>query len=313
MNIRTHTKEQMEGQYACFTRQRQSTDICWTWREVEDGIGIMNYQEVAFQVAEWVRQGNCSIEDYNNKEVKTPDGKTWYVLVVQVVDKTGEMDESNPMGSMSVLLFGIMCSGYTYVFETAELRDAVAKAVQTKTPLPKRTILPRGPNPVFHPICCLCGGFCDCPYGNSVSPLNYDEGTSGRCCNKCLHSDVIPARLVFKKIDAEHLKDFEKRAGIAVAKEETPEEKALRLQAEVEVLTMKPEKKAKELSPKELRKQEEKRQIAEANAFLKAEKKRKEDYLKATGQYKTPEQIKKERDARLKTQCNAMKGSGGRK
>lgn len=259
MNIRTHTKEQMEGQYACFTRQRQSTDICWTWREVEDGIGIMNYQEVAIQVADWVRLGNCSIEDYNNKEVKTPDGKTWYVLVVQVVDKTGEMDESNPMGSMSVLLFGIMCSGYTYVFETAELRDAVAKAVQTKTPLPKRTILPRA------------------------------------------------------EMDAEHLKDFEKRAGIVVAKEETPEEKAVRLQAEVEVLTMKPEKKAKELSPKELRKQEEKRQLAEANALLKAEKKRKEDYAKACGIFKTPEQIKKERDARFKVQCAAMKGSGGRK
>lgn len=316
---RTHTREQMNAEYSHFARSRQPTDICWTWREREQGIGLMNYQEIASQVAEWNQSGDCSIQDYNNKEVKTPDGKTWYVLVLQVLDKaTGEMSEDNPMGSMSLLLFGIMCSGYTYCFETAELRDAVAKAVQTKTPLPKRTTLPRGPNPAFYPICCLCGGFCDCPYGNNVEPLNYDEGTSGVCCDKCFHSDVLPARLLAyeegrKKRDAEHLKGFEKKAGIVLVKEETPEAKALRLQAEVEVLTMKPEKKAKELSPKELRKQEEKRQIAEANAFLKAEKKRKEDYLKATGQYKTPEQIKKERDARFKAQCNAMKGSGSKR
>ena len=305
---RTHTREQMNAEYAVFARERQSTDICWTWREREQGIGLMNYQEIASQVAEWNQSGDCSIQDYNNKEVKTPDGKTWYVLVLQVVDKkTGEFDEdANPMGSMSLLLFGIMCSGYTYCFETAELRDAVAKAVQTKTPLPKRTTLPRGPNPAFVPVCCLCGGFCECAYGNSPFPLPVEEGTSGRCCNKCNQSAVLPAR---RKMDAEHLKGFEKRAGIALVKEETPEEKAVRLQAEAEVLTMKPAKKEKELSPKELRKQEEKRQLAEANAFLKAEKKRKEDYLKSIGQFKTPEQIKKERETRFKDQCKAMKGS----
>lgn len=309
-----HTREQMNADYSHFARSRQPTDICWTWREREQGIGIMNYQEIAHQVAEWNQSGDCSIQDYNNKEVKTPDGKTWYVLVLQVLKATGEMDEeANPMGSMSLLLFGIMCSGYTYVFETAEMRDAVAKAIQTKTPLPKRTTLPRGPNPAFHPICCLCGGFCDCPYGNSVSPLNYDEGTSGVCCNKCLHSDVIPARLIMG-LDAERqTKTFAKKAGITITKEETPEEKAERLQAEVEVLTMKAVKKPKELSPKELRKQEEKQQLAEANAYLKAEKKRKEDYAKACGTFRTPEQIKKERDARFKVQCEAMKGSGSKR
>ena len=311
---RHHTREQMETEYAHFARSRQPTDICWTWREREQGIGIMNYQEIAFQVAEWNQSGDCSIQDYNNKEVKTLDGKTWYVLVLQVLDKaTGEMDEeANPMGSMSLLLFGIMVSGYTYVFETAEIRDAVAKAIQTKTPMPKRTTLPRGPNPAFHPICCFCGGFCDCPYGNSVSPLEYDEGTSGRCCNKCNEVAVLPARLV-NRLDAEHVKTFAKKAGIVVAKEETPEEKALRLQAEVEVLTMKAVKKPKELSPKELRKQEEKRQLAEANAYLKAEKKRKEDYAKACGTFRTPEQLKKEREARFKVQCEAMKGSGSKR
>ena len=310
---RTNTREQMDEEYAIFARQRQPTDICWTWRERQNGIGIMNYQECGHQVAEWNKKGDCIVQDENNNEVQTPDGKTWYVLVLQVIDKkTGEFDEeANPMGSMSLLLFGIMCSGYTYCFETAELRDAVAKAVQTKTPLPKEpNPTPRQPNPAFVPVCCLCGKFCECSYGNNPFPLPVKEGTSGRCCNKCNLFAVLPAR---RKMDAEHLKGFEKRAGIPIAKEETPEEKALRLQAEVEVLTMKPEKKAKELSPKELRKQEEKRQLAEANAFLKAEKKRKEDYLKSIGQFKTPEQIKKERDARFKAQCNAMKGSGSRK
>jgi hypothetical protein len=302
----------MNAEYAVFVRERQSTDIGWTWREREQGIGIMNYQEIAFQVAEWNKSGDCSIQDYNNKTVNGPDGKTWYVLVLQVLDKaTGEFaEDANPMGSMSLLLFGIMCSGYTYCFETADVRDAVAKAVQTKTPMPKRTTLPRTPNLAFHPICCLCGAFCDCPYGNDVSPLYYDEGTSGVCCNKCNQSAVLPARL---KTDTQHVKRFAKKAGFTVVAEETPEEKANRLQAEVEVLTMKPEKKAKELSPKELRKQEEKRQLAEANAYLKAEKKRKEDYAKACGTFKTPEQLKKERDARFKVQCDAMKGSGSKR
>jgi hypothetical protein len=118
------------------------------------------------------------------------------------------------------------------------------------------------------------------------------------------------ASSILRKKDKDYLDGFKLKAGINFfPEEETPEEKAVRLQAEVEVLTMKPEKKVKELSPKELRKQEEKRQIAEANAYLKAEKKRKEDYLKATGQFKTPEQIKKERETRFKDQCNAMKGS----
>jgi hypothetical protein len=306
---RTNTREQMNTEYSVFAKQRQSTDICWTWREREQGIGLMNYQEIASQVAEWNQSGDCIVQDYNNKEVQTPDGKTWYVLVLQVVDKkTGEFDEdANPMGSMSLLLFGIMCSGYTYVFETAELRDAVAKAVQTKTPLPEKpNPTPRQPNPAFVPVCCLCGGFCECAFGNNPFPLPVEEGTSGRCCDKCNRSAVIPARL---KMDTEHVRRFAKKAGIAVVKEETPEEKAVRLQAEAEVLKMKPAKKEKELSPKELKKQEEKRQLAEANAYLKAEKKRKEDYLKSIGQFKTPEQIKKERETRFKDQCKAMKGS----
>ena len=53
-------------------------------------------------------------------------------------------------------------------------------------------------------------------------------------------------------------------------------------------------------------KERNKRLAAEAARELKAEKKRKEDYLKATGQYKSPEQIKKEKDARLKAEIAQM-------
>lgn len=53
-------------------------------------------------------------------------------------------------------------------------------------------------------------------------------------------------------------------------------------------------------------KERNKRLAAEAAKELKAEKKRKEDYLKAIGQYKSPEQLKKEKDARLKAEIAQM-------
>jgi serine/threonine protein kinase len=98
------------------------------------------------------------------------------------------------------------------------------------------------------------------------------------------------------------------------AKKSKMEEKArmaepARATAEAQLLKMLEDKEtivASKPAKAETSKERNKRLAAEAAAELKAEKKRKDDYLKACGQYKTPEQIKKEREARFKAEVAQM-------
>jgi hypothetical protein len=87
---------------------------------------------------------------------------------------------------------------------------------------------------------------------------------------------------------------------------ETEEQIAQRLKAEAEVLTLVPEVKEKKLTTKELRKQEEKKAQAEAKAEQKLKQKQKDDYLKSIGQYLSPEDLKKQREKRLKAEVAQM-------
>lgn len=71
-------------------------------------------------------------------------------------------------------------------------------------------------------------------------------------------------------------------------------------------LVEKLEKEEDEVKPLS-KKEQAKLKAAEARAEAKAEKKRRDDYLKAIGKFKTPEQIKKEKEARLKTEVAMMR------
>jgi len=168
-------------------------------------------------------------------------------------------------------------------------------------------------------VCCICRetyrGF-----GNNALPFK-----EGRSCDDCNTEYVVRARMAEFELDhnpfgaiwkqASDIAEEISRCKVKAPKRkpsvpqpvvETEEQIALRLKAEAEVLTLVPAVKEKKLTTKELRKQEEKKAQAEAKAQQKAEKKRKEDYLKSIGQYLSPEELKKQRERRLKDQVAEM-------
>lgn len=194
------TREQVESEYFHTERLKSPTDIGFTWQEGKERIGVFNYGELKLQVEAWIKdQQHYLCYDYNNRKVEAPDGKEWWVCVIQVCHCDGELDqERNPMGSMSVLLFGVMVAGYTYAFENETLRDWVFEAVSERTPMPPylygkagKEMYQRIQDLKPKPTCCLCGELCDCPYGHNPFPLAED----GKCCSACNSSKVIPARM----------------------------------------------------------------------------------------------------------------------
>jgi hypothetical protein len=193
------TREQVETEYSQNQRLKSPTDIGFTWIEAKGKVGVFNYQELKEQVEVWIKDPRNKCYDYNNRKVETPDGKEWWVCVLQVCLPDGELDqEKNPMGSMSLMLFGVMVAGYTYAFENETLRDWVFEAISQRKPMPPRLFGKAGKEMYQRtqdlkpkPTCCLCGELCDCPYGHNPFPLAED----GKCCSACNSSKVIPARM----------------------------------------------------------------------------------------------------------------------
>jgi hypothetical protein len=168
--------------------------------------------------------------------------------------------------------------------------------------------------------CCICRetyrGF-----GNNAQPYR-----DGRCCDDCNTRYVLKARMADFELDhnpvgaifkqAENIarvvegfksvKAPKRKPSVPQPVVETEEQIAQRLKAEAEVLTLVPEVKEKKLTTKELRKQEEKKAQAEAKAEQKLKQKQKDDYLKSIGQYLSPEDLKKQREKRLKAEVAQM-------
>ena len=169
--------------------------------------------------------------------------------------------------------------------------------------------------------CCICRetyrGF-----GNNAQPYR-----DGRCCDDCNTRYVLKARMadfeldynpvgaIFKQAEnfasvveglGKRVKAPKRKPSVPQPVVETEEQIAQRLKAEAEVLTLVPEVKEKKLTTKELRKQEEKKAQAEAKAEQKLKQKQKDDYLKSIGQYLSPEDLKKQREKRLKAEVAQM-------
>jgi len=193
------TREQVESEYFHTQRLKSPTDIGFTWAEAKGRVGVFNYEELKIQVEDWINDPELKCYDYNNRKVETPDGKEWWVCVLQVCLPDGELDApKNPRGCMSLMLFGVMVAGYTYAFENETLRDWVFEAVSERKPMPPylygkagKEMYQRIQDLKSKPTCCLCGNLCDCPYGHNPYPLAED----GKCCNSCNASKVIPARM----------------------------------------------------------------------------------------------------------------------
>lgn len=138
-------------------------------------------------------------------------------------------------------------------------------------------------------------------------PNNYENrrgDTTNFYCGDC----VLIGKNRLKAEEEAVKSKMEEKVRMAEPARATAEAQLLKMLEDKEIIVASKPAKA------ETSKERNKRLAAEAAAELKAEKKRKDDYLKACGQYKTPEQIKKEREARFKVQCDAHKnGSGGKK
>jgi hypothetical protein len=162
-------------------------------------------------------------------------------------------------------------------------------------------------------VCCLCSK----PYtgyGNNAQPLS-----DGRCCDDCNRSKVVPLRFLDVSVESTFAQASRLAQKVSKAKskeEEKAELEATQAKAEEERQRKQAEKEEREKRQqaekerlqylKKIQKQEEERLVREAKAEKKAEKKRKEDYLKAIGEYKSPEQLRKERERRLKDQVAEM-------
>lgn len=138
-------------------------------------------------------------------------------------------------------------------------------------------------------------------------PNNYENrrgDTTNFYCGDC----VLIGKNRLKAEEEARKSKYENAVRMAEPARATAEAQLLKMLEDKETIVASKPAKA------ETSKQRNQRLAAEAAAELKAEKKRKDDYLKACGQYKTPEQIKKEREARFKVQCDAHKnGSGGKR
>lgn len=253
--------------YAHSQKVKKSTDIAFTFAHKYRDISLLNEKEIDQQIASWNRLPKVRCFEYNNRKVSTPDGKEWYVLVIQSYDGD-EMEESNPSCPISLFLFNVMVDGYTYAFESERMRDEVYQCVN------KRTLRNVEREMTLTEVLHLAGKAAAVAKKLKVDkPINLNE--------------VL--RFAGKTTEAlnqlKELQNITKSAELKLAEklEEEPVQKPL--------------------SKKDLAKQK----AAEARAEAKAEKKRRDDYLKAIGKFKTPDQIKKEKEARLKTEVAMMR------
>jgi hypothetical protein len=137
---------------------------------------------------------------------------------------------------------------------------------------------------------------------------NHYENRKGDTTNFYCGDCVLIGKNRLKAEEEVKKSKMEEKARLAEPARATAEAQLLKMLEDKEIIVASKPAKA------ETSKERNKRLAAEAAAELKAEKKRKDDYLKACGQYKTPEQIKKDRDAHFKIQCDAHKnGSGGKR
>jgi len=180
-------REALIQDYKLSQSRKDEEDIGFTWVVKANQISLVNWREMASQINIWKnKKSEVRANDYNNKEFEF-EGKKWYVLIAQIYTN-GEMDEdANIMCPISLMLFGTMVSGMTYAFETKEQRDEFFDGINAK----HLYILRDTDTKKEHPICGLCGKWCECPHGHNPYPL---LGEGRRVCGKCNAEAVIPAR-----------------------------------------------------------------------------------------------------------------------
>jgi hypothetical protein len=128
----TYNKEEVEEMYSDI--KFEENDLGMSWIHKGEFITPFNETELILQLSNWVNVQSTgrftfSCREENNIEVKTEDGKTWYILVVQQLYPNGKMIEI-PLCIMSYMLFGVLINGYVSAFKSKFWRDITFKYIK---------------------------------------------------------------------------------------------------------------------------------------------------------------------------------------
>tara|TARA_R110002020_G_scaffold109601_2_gene253556 strand:- start:722 stop:1102 length:381 start_codon:yes stop_codon:yes gene_type:complete len=118
---RHYIKEQINELIDNCMKNEEPTDICRFWYFADEGISVLDKDEMKEQFIDYKNKGTLKIEDFNNQMIKR-NGRKFYVLVVQHKD-----EDKNPNCPMSLLGYGFMVSGFPYWFDKKKDRDNAVK------------------------------------------------------------------------------------------------------------------------------------------------------------------------------------------
>ena len=116
-----YQNEQMNAFIDDMMKTEEPRDICRFWNFTQEGIAVLDKDEMKQQFTHFKNLGTMKIEDYNNQMIKR-NGRKFYVLVVQHTD-----EEKNRTCPMSLLGYGFMVDGFPYWFDKKKDRDNAVK------------------------------------------------------------------------------------------------------------------------------------------------------------------------------------------
>lgn len=131
-----YSREFIESAYKNFVEKDWNyTLVGFTFNERQGRIAPTNMRDLKDSVRRWIsekvyHQGKLvvmTIDPENNQTHKDDDGREWHSFTMM-----SNIDEKNPFGVFGIMKFGWLCSGWTYYFESKELRDAVVNCIQNK-------------------------------------------------------------------------------------------------------------------------------------------------------------------------------------
>jgi hypothetical protein len=166
------TRAEIETEFDHAVASMEKKEISLTWHHVAEGFMALTRPQVNESIMNW--KGKVEVLPANHRTF-TRGKNTFYCLTITPNDEDCCID---PFG---MFILNFMVRGYIYAFRSEADRDYVCEAINAK-----------------NPICCFCGNECDDKYGNNPFP----SADSGRCCDNCNASVVLPARFngLFKSL-----------------------------------------------------------------------------------------------------------------
>jgi len=131
------TKDQFDSAYEHFKRVEEPRDIVMFYHKVlweqsggKCGFSVMDKDEMKPEMRTWrqqIRDGKVVCKDYNNKSVKTEDGREWHILVIQ-----DAVEGRHSIDCIGMFLLSFMVDGNVYAFKRKSHRDQVFDYINKK-------------------------------------------------------------------------------------------------------------------------------------------------------------------------------------